>query len=137
MARLRGRLNNIAQMNILLAILAVAFAAFSVWLTVRIVNRRERWAKRTAVAVIASPMLYMASFGPACWISSRTNAGSMAVSAIFRPILWGCASDWVGRLDNEWIRGYTEFGADRDWHWVTWPDDGGRWRWTNKDHGYL
>ena len=35
-------------MTILLSTLAVAFAAFCVWLTVLIVNRRERWAIRTA-----------------------------------------------------------------------------------------
>ena len=36
----------------LLLCLAVAFAAFCVWLTVRIVNRRERWAKWTAAATL-------------------------------------------------------------------------------------
>jgi hypothetical protein len=38
-------------MTIFLPALALAFAAFCVWLTVRIFNRRERWAKWTAVAV--------------------------------------------------------------------------------------
>ncbi len=35
----------------LLPALAVTFAAFCVWLTVRIVNRRERWAIRTAIVM--------------------------------------------------------------------------------------
>ena len=39
-------------MHIALLIAAVVFAAFCVWLTVRIINRRERWAKWTAVALI-------------------------------------------------------------------------------------
>ena len=40
-------------MALALSIFGVAFAAFCVWLTVRIVNRRERWAKWTlAVALI-------------------------------------------------------------------------------------
>jgi hypothetical protein len=39
-------------MSILLPALGVAMAAFCVWLGVRIVNRRERWAKWTAVAFI-------------------------------------------------------------------------------------
>ncbi|MFN0053782.1 MAG: hypothetical protein ACKV0T_16505 [Planctomycetales bacterium] len=51
-------------MAILLPTLAVAFAAFCVWLTVRIANRRERWAKWT-LAVVAVLALYVASFGPA------------------------------------------------------------------------
>src|SRR5690349_19586030 len=54
-------------MTIVLPALALAFAAFCVWLAVRIINRRERWAKWTA-AVIAPPLLYLLSFGPACWI---------------------------------------------------------------------
>src|SRR6476661_7998190 len=60
-------------MTILLPTLAVAFAAFCVWLTVRIVNRRERWAKWTlASTVIAPTVLYIACFGYACRVSSRT-----------------------------------------------------------------
>jgi len=55
-------------MTILLQALAVAFAAFCVWLTVRIINRKERWAKWTLVGtVVGVPILYVASFGPACW----------------------------------------------------------------------
>jgi hypothetical protein len=41
----RGDLGD--PMTILLAALATSFTAFSIWLIVRIVNRRERWAKRT------------------------------------------------------------------------------------------
>jgi hypothetical protein len=38
-------------MAIVLMIFGVAFAALCVWLMVRIINRRERWAKWTAIAV--------------------------------------------------------------------------------------
>lgn len=38
-------------MTIVLPTLAVAFAAFCVWLTVRIYNRRERWATWTLAAL--------------------------------------------------------------------------------------
>jgi hypothetical protein len=55
-------------MTILLPTLAIAFAAFCVWLTVRIVNRRERWAKWTAVALIAVLVTYPLSFGPVNWL---------------------------------------------------------------------
>jgi len=55
-------------MTIILFALAVAFAAFCVWLTVRIVNRKERWARwALAGAVLGLPVLYLLSFGPACW----------------------------------------------------------------------
>jgi hypothetical protein len=50
-------------MMILLA--SGSFAAFAVWLTVRIINRRERWAICTLAIVVGMPMLYVASFGPA------------------------------------------------------------------------
>jgi hypothetical protein len=46
----------------------MAIAAFCVWLGVRIVNRRERWAKRTLAGIVLGlPLLYVVSFGPACW----------------------------------------------------------------------
>src|SRR5262245_28648855 len=38
--------------NTMLLIVSVAFGALCVWLTVRIVNRRERWAKRAVAAVV-------------------------------------------------------------------------------------
>lgn len=50
--------------------LVVGFAACGIWLTVRIVNRRERWAKRTAIAMACLPILYVLSFGPACWMAA-------------------------------------------------------------------
>jgi hypothetical protein len=46
---------------------AVAFVAIGVWLTVRIVNRRERWAKWTLAAVASLPVLYVLSYGPMSW----------------------------------------------------------------------
>ena len=70
------------------AISAIAFTASCVWLMVRIVNRRERWAKRTLAGVIGIPVLYVASFGPACWISSRLQPSGTGVSAIYVPIIW-------------------------------------------------
>jgi hypothetical protein len=60
-------------MLIVLGTLGVAFAAFVVWLTVRIVNRRERWAKWTLATVIVVPVLYVMSIGPAAWIAIRTG----------------------------------------------------------------
>jgi len=42
-------------------------AALALWLTVRIINRRERWAKWTLAGVVGPPLLYILSIGPACW----------------------------------------------------------------------
>ena len=81
-------------LTIILSTLAVTFAAFCVWLMVRIVNRRERWAKWTLALAIGPPVLYVGSFGPACWISQRSvsnstvRIGSGTVSTIFQPMLY-------------------------------------------------
>ncbi|MBI3864447.1 MAG: hypothetical protein HY290_21405 [Planctomycetia bacterium] len=79
-------------MSILVPVLAVAFVAFCVWLAVRIVNRSERWAKRLAVAlVVSSPLLYVASLGPACWaVGDLADANEKTINAIpviYYPIL--------------------------------------------------
>jgi hypothetical protein len=58
-------------MTIALAILGFAFAAFCVWLAVRIVNRREQWGKRTAFGVaVGIPLSYVLGFGVTCWATS-------------------------------------------------------------------
>ena len=56
-------------MTTLLPALGVAFAAFCVWLGVRIVNRRERWAKTLAVVLASSALLYVLSIGPVYWLA--------------------------------------------------------------------
>ena len=78
-------------MAFVLPALAVAFAAFCIWLTVRIVNRREQWAKWTLAAVVGLPVLYVLSFGPAhvlSWPSSHRfgvmNANRGVVPGCFR-----------------------------------------------------
>jgi hypothetical protein len=74
-------------MNPLLVSLAVAYAALCVWLGVRIVNRRERWAKWTLAGVIAVPSLYVGSFGPACWLASYADEESPHLVTVYQPLL--------------------------------------------------
>lgn len=81
-------------MNMLLCVLAITFTAFCVWLTVRIVNRRERWANWTAATLFGLPVLYVASFGPACWFATKSD-GPMVngeaprkVSSFYKPLGW-------------------------------------------------
>ncbi len=54
-------------MAVALAIFGIAFAACSVCLTVRIINRRERWAKWTFTIIVLLIVLYPLSGGPAAW----------------------------------------------------------------------
>jgi putative exporter of polyketide antibiotics len=58
-------------MAIVFAILGVLLAAFAVWLAVRIVNRREKWAIWTAVASGMVLVVYPLSYGPAVLLSRR------------------------------------------------------------------
>jgi hypothetical protein len=80
-------------MTIVLPALAVAFAGFCVWLAVRIFNRRERWAKWTLAAVVGLPVLYAASFGPACWAYSRDSDWGEH-DFIYAPVLSAWWDSW-------------------------------------------
>ena len=96
-------------MKILIAALAVVFAAFCFWLTVRFINRREKWAKWTLPAVVGVPVLYVASFGPASWwfstvhFSKRRNVSIARAPSIYLPIGWAyqCSDEMdIERLDT-------------------------------------
>jgi hypothetical protein len=75
-------------MAIALAIFGVAFAAFCVWLGVRIVNRRERWTKWTAV-VLALLAAYPLSIGPMFAVFVEPNKPNPApkwFDAMYEPV---------------------------------------------------
>jgi hypothetical protein len=77
-------------MAIALAVFGVAFAAFCVWLTVRIVNRRERWARRTGIVMSLVVALYPPSIGPSWWLIHQTWCPEWlqnAFSRIYFPII--------------------------------------------------
>lgn len=106
-------------MDMALPILGVAFAATCAWLSVRIINRSERWAERTLAAiVIGLPVLYVASFGPACWISSRTgdqNSDAVTVvEQVFQPLL-RLALDSPEPICG-WTAHYGQMGAKPEWY---------------------
>jgi hypothetical protein len=112
-------------MAIAVSIVGVAFAAFCVWLTVRIANRRERWAKWSLAVVVGLPVLYVASFGPACWISSRSNMAASLVPTVYRPLVWELEH---GALHvRTAIYRFTLTGAKDGWDWSFW--DAGPLRW--------
>lgn len=108
--------------SILSAILAVTFVALCIWLTVRVMNRRERWARRVLLVVVGLPALYLASLGPACWISSRANVGQRDVALLYSPMTWmfgNSKSPFTGFAIL-----YAEAGAADDWHWRVMPRTG-------------
>jgi hypothetical protein len=59
-------------MTFALPALGVTLAAFAVWLTVRIINRRERWAIWTAVLLVAL-VGYPLSMGPTTYAYVKTG----------------------------------------------------------------
>ena len=73
-------------MAIFLAIIGSAIAAFCIWLAVRFVNRRERWAKWTLAVVVGGPLLYVASFGPACCLVGEGHLHVNALRRCYRPL---------------------------------------------------
>ena len=81
-------------MAYLLPVLAVAFATFCVWLTVRTVNRRKKksgWRFWTTAALVAMFVFYPLSMGPACWLLTqewKPDGTHGVVNQVFAPILW-------------------------------------------------
>ncbi|MBI3866707.1 MAG: hypothetical protein HY290_32905, partial [Planctomycetia bacterium] len=93
-------------MTILLPALAVIFAAVNVWLIVRIINRKERWAKWTIAATLCLPALYVLSFGPACGLVERGTLNISNVAPVYRPILVVMlrGPNWMRRPLDEYAR---------------------------------
>jgi hypothetical protein len=98
-------------MALVVSIIGIVFTALCVWLTVRIINRRERWAKWTLAGVDGLPVLYVASFGPVCWAYSRVPKSEEwdAPDFIYAPILWVWRFD--GRIISDAIDWYANVGA--------------------------
>lgn len=65
---------------------ALAYLALVLWLAVRAFNRRERCVKLALAGLFATPIAYLLSFGPACWITSRTE--SETLPAAYLPVLY-------------------------------------------------
>jgi hypothetical protein len=96
-------------------ILATAFAAFCLWLVVRIVNRRERWAKWLGAAVIAWLLIgYPLSIGPATWLYYHAvpmrfiPAAAASKNFIYWPIMEARSHGW--------------FVHQIDWYLTLWGD---------------
>ena len=93
-------------MSIFLPALGVAFTAFCIWLAVRILNRRERWAKW--MAVVLTLLAYPLSFGPACWLVNQGKADIVFIASIYRPFVRAAGGvnvmarllRWYGDLDR-------------------------------------
>src|SRR5262249_13363963 len=98
-----------------LAIFGVSFAAICIWLTVRIINRRERWAQWTLAMVIGVPVIYVASFGPAFWLTSQVYIGRDTPHRIliaFLPIIRTFEKDPGGHFKH-WLLWWMTVGTPK------------------------
>ena len=114
-------------MAVALSIFGIAFAAFCIWLVVRVTNRRERW----AIAGLVLLLVYTFSFWPVCWAvgcgwGNETVAGiayfPMLVVPLFLPDAMydaafpdgGAAAD--GLMEMEFASGFlkVEVGPAHD-----------------------
>src|SRR5580765_537788 len=102
-------------MTTLFFILAIAFAAICIWLTVRIINRWERWAKWLAVAV-AAMTLYPLTFGPVCWIANSNAHPTFNALAypVYEPLIVFCQRD--ESVASETLRRYSGDGGTSWWN---------------------
>ena len=71
-------------------------------------SRREKscvafWAAAAAVLAV----LYVTSFGPACWIQSR-RGGSLALNSVYLPIGWAFAN--APRILSGTLQSYARLG---------------------------
>jgi hypothetical protein len=99
--------------SILLSTLSLALAAFAVWLGVRIVNRRELWAKRTAVVLIGVLVGYPLTIRPACWFVEMEVFHTNTVAHAYCPLvlLLESAPRPVDRLAR-WYAGTDLWGVE-------------------------
>jgi hypothetical protein len=92
----------------LLAVLAMTFAAFAVWLAIRIINRRERWAKWTAVALVLIAITgYPLSMGPVVVFVPYLYLRADDFTRFYYPIYWvSYRCELVDDIVFDWYCGY-------------------------------
>src|SRR5262245_22794720 len=64
------------------------------------------------VAIVILPPLYLASFGPACWFTSRMEIGAPIVNVVYQPIMRAAFAGYVH------IAEYGFRYSDPDWTFV-------------------
>jgi hypothetical protein len=105
--------------TLIIAALAIAFAAFCIWLGVRIVNRREKWSKRLAIILAIVSILYPLSSGPATWILIKAGDPDW----LYKPVRWLYTPhevvvvhgpEWLQTADMFWGTWWTELAAGNE-----------------------
>jgi hypothetical protein len=96
--------------------------AFLVWLFVHIVNQGEQArarAFRLLAAVVGSVTVYLLSFGPACWITSRHGFKSSSLLAgAYRPVVAAMWEPDVPSILGVTVDKYSRLAAEDGWRWM-------------------
>ena len=69
-----------------------------------------------ATVFVAVLGLYVASFGPACWITSHADVGASAVPTLYCPLTWAMSPDSNTTI-NRVSTWYAKVGAAENWEW--------------------
>jgi hypothetical protein len=102
----------------------------------RMTSRKKPGVAFWASVVVGAMVLYAASFGPACWITSHFGRGASLIPTIYRPLMAmmrigeekerrQCAAySWmIGRpekvpvVPDGSLAQYASLGAPAGWHW--------------------
>jgi hypothetical protein len=77
----------VPRLVIMLGVGCAGVCLFYFWLIVRVINRRERWTKRTLAALtfVALLLAYPASIGPVVWLYSRGYISQSTYEAYSEP----------------------------------------------------
>ena len=100
-------------------------------------RKKPGWAFGATVALIGVPVLYVVSFGPACWLNHATGIGTSAIPVIYRPIVrlaarqvtdppiyqtrWNPIIVWYARLGI--VGEYWPCCSERGLHWANYRSD--------------
>jgi hypothetical protein len=103
-------------------LMVIGWGAMIIWLIVRFVNRRERWARRILSAAIGLPIVYVVSLGPACWVTSRLG-GYRAVAWVYSPLL----STFHGQDPKTQSPYFHMLGSMRGGQFFVYPESGLCW----------
>lgn len=72
----------------------------------------SRWF--AGVVLMLLPALYVAAFGPACWVSSHSGSGVRVVEFVFQPLL-RLSIEGPEEI-KEYVYGYARLGAKEGWY---------------------
>lgn len=111
--------DDFTMVDAIAAAMSLGFAALWVWLGVRIYNRRERWAKWTAVGLAGLFILYVLSSGPMQMVAFKSHQttvqpgngpvqATVAIDcgawwpAVYAPLVWASQHAWAEPLFWYW-----------------------------------